>query len=189
MSVVPPLVAAEKVRLCLLAARLRTRKMKYTDIAAELGFANAAAAKRAVSVGLGLMPAENFAEARRQASEELDEMTRGVWEEIENPPPMTTVSGKIVINPETGQPYPDAVVRIQARRLLLDIQKEWRKLHGVDAPKQSVTFSGTLEDLRAEVEKKQAELAALEQNTHDGPGGSVTTLPGQVSGQVSGGNP
>jgi hypothetical protein len=179
VSVVPGPVAAEKARLCLLAARLRTRKMKYTDIAVELGFTSAQAAKQAVSVGLGLMPAENFTEARRQASEELDEMARGAWEEIDNPPPMTTVSGKIVINPDTGQPYPDAVVRIQARRLLLDIQKEWRKLHGVDAPKQSVTFSGTLEDLRAEVEKKQRELAALEQGTQDGPGGSVTALPGR----------
>ena len=163
VPVVPGPVAQEKVRLCLLAARLRTRKMKYTDIATELGFSSPQAAKQAVSVGLGLMPAENFAEARRQASEELDEMSRGAWEEIDNPGPMTTVSGKVVIDPDTGKPYPDTQVRIQARRLLLDIQKEWRKLHGVDAPKQSVTFSGTLEDLRAEVEKKQRELAELEQ--------------------------
>ena len=174
-SVVPSPVAQEKVRLCLLAARLRTRKMRYGDIATELGFANAMAAKQAVSVGLGLMPAENFTEARRQASEELDEMSRGAWQEIEDPGPMTTVSGKVVIDPDTGQPYPDKQVRIQARRLLLDIQKEWRKLHGVDAPKQSVTFTGTLEDLRAEVAKKQAELAALEQ----GDGRPDAALPGR----------
>lgn len=179
-SVVPGPVASEKARLCILAARLRTRRMKYTDIAAELGFSSPQAARQAVSIGLGLTPAENFAETRRQVADGLDEKEREAWKLVENPPPMTTVSGKVVIDEETGRPYPDAQAKIQALRLLLDISKARRQLYGVDAPKQSVTFSGSLEDLRAEVEKKQRELAALEQGDgQDGPGGSVTALPGR----------
>ena len=182
VSVVPGPVAAEKARLCILAARLRTRRMRYTDIAQELGFANAAAAKRAVSVGLGLMPAENFAETRREINEELDELAREAWARLDDPAPMTTVSGKVVVNPDTDRPYADRQSEIQTLRLLLDINKRRAAANGTDAPKQSVTFTGTLEDLRTEVEKKQRELAALEQGDGGGPdgsGGSVTALPGR----------
>ena len=167
-------LAAEKARICILAARLRTRRMTFTDIAAELGLSSPAAAKQAVSVGLGLLPSENFAEARREAREELDEMARGAWEVIDNPGLATTVSGKLILDPDTGRAMPDRQAEIAARRLLLEIHKERRKLDGVDAPKQSVSFTGNLEDLRAEVERRQRELAALEQG---GDAGSVTPLP------------
>ena len=167
-------VAAEKARLCILAARLRTRRMKFTDIATELGLSSPQAAKHAVSVGLGLMPAENFAETRREITEELDELSRETWKRLDNPAPMTTVSGKLVIDPATGQPYPDRQAELGAIRALLDINKARRQVHGVDAPKQSVSFSGTLEDLRAEVERKQRELEAAEAG--DG-GGPVAALP------------
>jgi predicted transcriptional regulator len=166
--------AAEKARLCILAARLRTRRMKFTDIATELGLSSPQAAKQAVSAGLGLMPAENFAETRREITEELDELSRETWKRLDNPAPMTTVSGKLVINPDTGQPYTDRQAEIATIRTLLEINKARRQVHGVDAPKQSVQFSGTLEDLRAEVERKQRELEAAEQG--DG-GGTVAALP------------
>ena len=169
-------VAAEKARLCILAARLRTRRMKFSDIATELGLSSPQAAKQAVSVGLGLMPAENFAETRREINEELDELSRETWKLLDNPAPMTTVSGKLVINPATGQPYADRMAELAARRLLLDINKRRAVANGTDAPKQSVTFSGTLEDLRAEVERKQRELEA----TEAGDGASAAALPGRA---------
>jgi hypothetical protein len=170
-------VAAEKARLCILAARLRTRRMKFTDIATELGLSSPQAAKQAVSVGLGLMPAENFAETRREINEELDELSRETWKLLDNPAPMTTVSGKLVIDERTGQPYVDRMAELATRRLLLDINKRRAQANGTDAPKQSVTFSGTLEDLRAEVERKQRELEA----TEAGDGGEVTALPWRAS--------
>jgi NifB/MoaA-like Fe-S oxidoreductase len=171
-AVIPP-AAAEKARLCILAARMRTRRMTFTDIAAELGFTSAYVAKNAVSVGLGLLPSENFAEARREAIEELDSLSRETWDRLDSPPPMTTVSGKLVIDPVTGQPYPDRQAEIATLRLLLEINKERRKATGTDAVKQSVTFTGTVEDLRAEIERKQRELDAAEA----GDGGTVTALP------------
>lgn len=171
-------VAAEKARLCMLAARLRTKRMSFRDIADELGLSSPMAAKQAVSVGLGLMPAENFAETRREITEELDELARCAWAKLDNPGPMTTVSGKIVINPLTGEPYLDGQLQGQMMRLLLDINKRRAQANGTDAPKQSVTFSGTLEDLRAEVERKQRELDAVEGGDPDGgPGGAVAALP------------
>ena len=182
-------LAAEKARICILAARLRTRRMTFTDIAAELGLSSPAAAKQAVSVGLGLLPSENFAEARREAADELDEMARGAWEVIDNPGLATTVSGKLILDPDTDRAMPDRQAEIAARKLLLEIHKERRKLFGVDAPKQSVTFSGNLEDLRAEVERKQRELTALEQGGDDGlaGGASVPAIPPRRPPNGSGG--
>jgi len=165
--------AQEKVRLCILAARLRTRRMKFTDIATELGFASPEAAKQAVNMGLALVPVEDLGMARREAAEELDEMTRGAWVVIDSPGYATTVSGKLIIDPETGRPMPDRQAEIAARRLLLAIHMERRKLLGVDAPKQSISFTGSIEDLRAEVERKERELAAVER------GGAVPVLPGR----------
>ena len=182
-------LAAEKARICILAARMRTRRTAFTDIAAELGLRDAAAAKQAVSVGLGLLPSENFAEARREAREELDEMARGAWEVIDNPGLATTVSGKLILEPGTNRAMPDRQAEIAARKLLLEIHKERRKLDGVDAIKQSVTFSGSLEELRAELERKQRELAAIEQGGDDGlaGGASVPAVPPRRPPNGSGG--
>jgi hypothetical protein len=170
-------VAAEKARLCILAARLRTRRMKFTDIATELGLSSPQAAKQAVSVGLGLMPSENFAETRREVAEGLDEKEREAWRIVENPPPMTTVSGKLVLDPATGGPIPDAQAKIAALRLLLEISKARRQLYGVDAPKQSVSFTGNLEDLRAEVERRQRELDAFERGDGDDGAAGALAIP------------
>ena len=178
-------MAQEKARLCMLAARLRTKRMSFRDIAAELNLSSPQAAKQAVSVGLGLMPAENFAETRREIMEELDELARYAWRKLDEPGPMTTVSGKVVINPDTGEPYPDGQLQSQMMRLLLDINKRRATAAGTDAPKQSVTFTGNLEDLRAEVERRQRELDALEQGGgDDSPGGAVAALPQRASGHA-----
>ena len=106
--------------------------------------------------------------ARRRAADELDLIRREAWKIIDNPGYATTVTGKLVLVPDpvTGEelPQPDQMARNAALNTLKGVNAEYRKLHGTDAPRQtvSVVASAPLEELQAAVEAMRAEVAEAE---------------------------
>jgi hypothetical protein len=164
---VPP-SAEERVRLCIRAAELRARSVSYKDIAAELGLESPLAAKKCAETGYGLAPGEDLRMARRRAADELDEIRRELWKVVDNPGMATTVTGKLVLipDPDTGEekPQPDQMARTAALNAIRGVNSEYRKLHGTDAPRQTVSVVATapLEELQAAVEHMRAEVAEAE---------------------------
>lgn len=55
------------------------------------------------------------------------DMERELWDLADDPGPMVTTSGHVVINKSTGTPYPDQRVRLEALRTLLVIQRRLRE--------------------------------------------------------------
>ena len=160
-------VGEERARICIRAAELRARAVPYGEIARELGLDSPLAAKKCAEVGYGLAPGEDLRMARRRAADELDLIRRELWGVIENPGYATTVTGKLVLVPdETGEekPQPDQAVRTAALNSLKGVNAEYRKLHGTDAPRQTVSVVATapLEELQAAVEHMRAEVAEAE---------------------------
>ena len=181
----------ENARLCIRAAEMRARGMKWAPIAAELGLDMPMDAKRCAEAAYGLVPAEDLRTGRRVAADELDELRRELWEVVRNPGPRTTPSGAVVINPDTGEPYPDQAVKVSALNGLRAVNAAYRDLYGTDAPKQRMILNATasyeqiqaaIAQTRAEVE--QAEREALgtgrddEDDDDDGLAGVPALLPG-----------
>lgn len=179
-------VGEERARLCIRAAELRARAVPYADIARELGLNSPLDAKKCAEVGYGLAPGEDLRMARRRAADELDLIRQELWKVIDNPGFATTVTGKLVLVPdETGEekPQPDQAVRTGALNALKGVNAEYRKLHGTDAPRQTVSVVATapLEELQAAVEKMRAEVAEAERQAameayppdDDDPGGML----------------
>ena len=81
---------------------------------------------------------------------EFADLAARAWKIADDPPPMTTVSGQLVVDEHTGEPYPDRMAQLEALKTLLAINRARR-----DLAKPSY---GTLDDLRAEVERRKKEL-------------------------------
>ena len=185
-------VGEERARICIRAAELRARSVSYRDIAAELGLDSPLAAKKCAETGYGLAPGEDLRMARRRAADELDEIRREAWQVVENPGWATTVTGKLVLIPDengTEKPQLDRQAVIAALNVLRGANSEYRKLHGTDAPRQtvSVVASAPLEELQAAVEHMRAEVAEAERQAamdaysppDDDPGTMRALPPGQ----------
>jgi len=153
-------VAMEKAQACIRAAEMRAKGMKWQDIMAELGLASPLEAKRCAEVGFGLAPGDDLAMARRRAADEIDLLRRELWKMLDNPQPLTGVSGNIVIGAD-GRPIPDDAIRISAVRAMADLNERYRRLHGTDAPKRNVSLFAQIppEDLQAEVARLRKEVA------------------------------
>jgi hypothetical protein len=126
------------------AAWLRAKHtLSFADIAKRLGLSSADEAKVAVMTGLGLLSRENFRVLRDEEA--------ALQEIVSNPGPMVTESGRLVIDEHTGEPYPDRRAQLEALKALLEIQRARRDLF-------AKPFYGTVDDLRAEVERRKKEL-------------------------------
>lgn len=156
--------ATERVRICIRAAELRAKSVGYVKIAELLGLENGQAAKKCAEAGFGLAPGEDLRMARRVSAARLDQIMARLWETAENPGPLVNQAG--IIRDNAGQPIEDRNARIAALRGLIEADKEYRKLHGADAPRQSVSVVATapLEEIQAAVERMRAEVAQAERD-------------------------
>lgn len=166
-----PAVAVEQMQTCFRAADMSAKGASWPAIAKELGLESALAARKCAERGYGLAPGEDYQMARRKAATELDMLRRESWKIIDDPGPMTTVSGALILDPETREPMEDRQAKIAAINSLRAINAEYRKLYGTDAPKltASVSASAPLEDLQAAVIRMRAEVAAAEAEAADDP--------------------
>lgn len=169
-----PKMQADRARLCIRAAEMRSKGQTYGKIAELLGIPDAMAAKKCAEVGYGLAPGDDLRTGRRRAAEELDMMRRKLWDIADGTYYKVAANGTVVLDPATGNPLQDPDAIINALRALAEVNKHYRTLLGTDAPKLSANLSatGSLEDIRAAIEATRAELehAEREQETGELPG-------------------
>lgn len=168
-------LASEQAQVCLRAADMSARGQNYAAIAAELGLASPADAKKCVIKGYSIAPGEDYRTARRKAADELDLLRREYWKIVNDPGPATTVTGKLVTVTDhvTGEEktLEDKQAKIAALNGLKGVHAEYRKLYGTDAPKQTVAIqaSTSLDELNAHIARVKAEIAAAETGELDQP--------------------
>jgi len=141
------------------AARQKSRGQTYSQIAENLGYADASGAYRAVQRALAAVPAENVDELRRIQSEQLDALTAKAFEVLESTHFAHTVHGELVLAPD-GQPLIDDMPVLHAIDRLIRLAERRSKLMGLDAPSRHEVI--TLDYLDAQIRDAAAELARAE---------------------------
>lgn len=182
-----PAGQAERARLCIRAAEMRSKGKTYVMIAEALGMDSPVTAKRCAEVGYGLAPGDDLRTGRRRAAEELDMMRRKLWDIADGTFYKVSANGTVVLDPVTGAPLEDPDAIIQALRALAEVNKHYRTLLGTDAPKlsASVNATGSVEDIRAAIEATRREIEQAERDAQgivsgdedDGTAGVAALLP------------
>lgn len=149
------------------AALLHAQGASYPEIAAELGFADKGVAYRAVERALiERGSGERLLEARQARLMELDALRAEMWKLVFDPPPVVSRVGKIVVDPETGKPVPDAQVAVAAASTIIRASERTSRLSGLDAPKRThMSIDAFLSsippaDLRDYIQRLREELGA-----------------------------
>jgi hypothetical protein len=143
-----------------LILRLLASGRSYQDIVAMRlpGIANKGAVGKARRRALDAIRAPAVHEYRAEMLAKLDELESGAWEQIRSPGPKTSVTGRVIEDPETGEPLPDNVVRDTARNTVLKVVRTRMDLLGLAAPRKSMSLQASVE-LDSENESLQAQLA------------------------------
>lgn len=155
---------AERARLCIRAAELRSKGQTYAVIAEQLGMDSPAAAKKCAEVGYGLAPGDDLRTGRRRAGEELDMLRRKLWEIIDGKYYKVAANGTVALDPETGKPLEDVDAIVAALRALTEVNKQYRTLMGTDAPRVNANINATasLEEIQAQIARTRRELEQYE---------------------------
>ena len=143
-----------------LILRMLAQGLSYQQVVdAKLpGIANAGAVSKARRRALDAIRAPAVEEYRAETLAKLDALEAGAWEDVMNPGPKISVTGRVVEDPATGDVLPDNSVRDQARNTVLKAVRTRMDLLGLSAPKRSMSLQATLE-LDSENETLQAQLA------------------------------
>lgn len=136
------------------AARLRSLRFSYEQIAGQLGYSDRAAAYNAVKAGQELIVREPHENAVLLDLAELDQMAREVWTVLRNTHYVVDRGEVVRLD---GEPLLDDAPVLSAIGKLLDIQRRRATLVGLDAPKR-VEVANALPDLDAAVQELAAEL-------------------------------
>ncbi len=102
------------------AAQLASKGWTYSEIAAELGYANRAGAYRAAQRCIYETAVEDGTteELRRQQIEELRQLRQRMLAVLDNPPPAISRTGKVVVD-DQGEPVPDAAAIVAAAAVII----------------------------------------------------------------------
>jgi predicted DNA-binding protein (UPF0251 family) len=125
------------------AARLRNEeRLGYREIAQRMGCSVSTAHTRVQRV---------YQDAKIEATEMMRHLERErldtLWQHAKKIAETTyyvTAHGKVVLDPETGQPLVDPMPNLQARKEMRAIAESMRKLEGLDQPTK-VEQSGAIE--------------------------------------------
>lgn len=146
------------------AMALRRQGHEYSQIAAQMGYADHSGALRAVQRGIRNAFREDAVELVAMEAARLNALRRLFEEIADTRSPMVSLhSGKIVYDPEDDTlPLVDNGLRMQAGLALLRVSESWRRLKGLDAPsKRRVEVIGE-DTVDAEIKKllREAEIKA-----------------------------
>jgi hypothetical protein len=146
------------------AATLEAEGWTYAAIAAELGYADKATAKRACdTVKDELRRDERWASARQARLLELDELRAALWQVVKDPPPLVDRLGRVV-HDDDGQVVPDVTAMTNAAGAIIRASERTSRLQGLDAPRKTqmsvdaIIRSIPEGDLKAYVDQQPAEL-------------------------------
>jgi len=143
-----------------LILRLLAQGLSYQQVV-EMGLPgikNRGCVSKARRRALDAIRAPAVAEYRAEMLAKLDALEAGAWDDVRNPGPRVSVTGKVVEDPQTGEPLPDNAVRDQARNTVLKAVRTRMDLLGLAAPRKSMSLQVTAE-LDSENETLQAQLA------------------------------
>lgn len=124
------------------AARLRGKRLTYQEIGERMGTSRQTAWNR-VQRAYKAARADATDVAREFERERLDALYRRA-EEVAEKTHYVTAHGKVVVNPETGEPLIDPMPVLAAYKEMRQIAESYRKLEGLDQPTK-VEQSGTVE--------------------------------------------
>jgi hypothetical protein len=143
-----------------LVLRMLAQGMSYQQVvdAGVPGMANRGAVSKARRRALDAIRAPAVAEYRAEQLAKLDALERGAWDDERNPGPKVSASGRVVTDPETGEPVPDQAVRDAARNTMLRCIRTRMDLLGLAEPRKSMSLQATME-LDSENKSLQAQLA------------------------------
>lgn len=115
------------------ACRMRNLGHSYDEIAAELGFGDRGAARKAVERAMLLSVQEPAAEQRAMQLAKLDLLLRKAWEVL-YARHIVVNQGRVVLDPDSGEPLVDHGPVLAAVNSVLKIEERRSKLLGLDAP-------------------------------------------------------
>jgi len=146
------------------AVELWARKTKHLEIARQLGVSGWQA-HMLVERGVARLTEQGAAKRRARDAEALDELERRTWELVDQPGHQVSLSGRIVTDPQTGEPMPDLEKRRRAIETVLRVLERRAKLLGLDARAQgdvSVTLDAAVAAVRLlEEEADRAEAQCV----------------------------
>jgi hypothetical protein len=171
------------------ACRLRSRGAGYQEICDALGFTNTGNAHRAVQRALKATMQEPAEDLRRLELDRLDRMWRAAEASLERQHvaisqgrivkrkmPILDSAGQQVMDPHTGEPMYqleevlDDGPMLAALDRLLKIQERRARLLGLDAPSKSRVEVVTTDQITAEIERLEREIAEQQRELADGRG-------------------
>ena len=146
------------------AVELRAKGWTYAAIAAEIGYAHASAAMKAVNTALSEIPQASCEELIQAETARLEEMDAKLAEIIANPPVQHSAIGKVVLD-LNGEPVRNMTVVIQALKERRMVGESLRKMRGADKAPQPARdeierqYQAAMDAART---KRAAELAEID---------------------------
>lgn len=134
--------------------------MGYAAIAKVLGYQNHSGAQKAVQRALAAIPAPDVEELRALQGEELDMIQIEAWQVVKGTHLKSSNSGKVVLDPTTGEPLHDPAPKVAALGVLLRAADRRARLYGLDAPTKA-TVDVSMMTAEAAFEVIDAQLARL----------------------------
>ena len=169
----------ENIDRDLKALELRRQGYTYERIASLAGYGNRSAAYGAVQRGLALSVRETADEVRQLEIERLEDLRRPALEALRRRH-LVVSQGKVMHDPDTGEPLIDDMPLLHAIDRLIKISERMAAYRGLDAPRRSVSEVLTLDVIQAEILRLKSQvspeqLAAIER-------GATQVLPGDEEG-------
>lgn len=114
-------------------------------IAKKFGMA-VSSVHKAIHRTWALVVEEDVGTSRRKAAYQLRDILEEHWKLYKKEAWKTSPSGKQLYSPVTGKPLVDVVAKATILRQLLEVNAEYRKLYGSDAPRKKLTVTATAPD-------------------------------------------
>jgi hypothetical protein len=150
------------------AVELRRRHLNFKQIAAQLGYASVSSAYDAVHRGLADQSSEASEAVKLMELERLDDIARGFQRVFATKHYAISLgSGKVVLDPATGNPLVDDGPVIQAGLALIRVMERRAKYLGLDAPAKSRVEVVSEDAVDAEIRRLEARLPANDRD-HSG---------------------
>jgi hypothetical protein len=156
----------------LAALELRRQGHTYDQIARLNGYASRSSAYGAVQRALALSVRETADEVRQLEIDRLEDLRRPALEALRRRH-LVVSQGKVMHDPDTGDPLIDDMPLLHAIDRLIKISERMAAYRGLDAPRRSVSEVLTLDVIQAEILRLKSQvspeqLAAIERGAANG---------------------
>jgi len=164
------------------ALELRRQGFTYDQIAQSLGYTGKSGSYAAVQRALALSVRETADEVRQLEVERLEDLRRPALEALRRRH-LVVSQGKVMYDPDTGEPLVDSMPALHAIDRLIKISERMAAFRGLDAPRRSVSEVLTLDVIQAEILRLRSQIPSGQMEALEkGTGGSR----GQVQPGVTG---